>query len=198
MRKRTTNDAIARFLERPPDGAYVEAYRILRNYSDAEEIVAQAVANAWEHAAHYRSEAAIGTWFSRIVRNLALMEWRRRKGIERRTPELARWTPQVRTPESLLIADERYRLARQAVGVLPRELRTTIECVYWHGMTINGAALRLGVSSGCTKARAWRALRFLAKRLAGVSPVRKAVVRRCEISPLRGRGDGGAGSTQEY
>lgn len=201
MRNRTTSE-IERFLERPPAAAYAEAYQILRNYEDAREIVAQAVANAWEHAAEYRGEALISTWFFRIVRNLALMERRRRRGIARRTPELARWTPQVRTPESLLLADERYRMLRRSVGVLPRELRVAIQCVYWYGMTIDAAAKRLGLSPACCKSRAWRALRFLSKRLAGVSPVRygdNSQVRKMKALPAAGtRGNGDAGSTQKY
>ena len=155
---------------------------VLRNREDAREAVAQAVANAWEHAGEYRGDAAIETWFIRIVRNEALTELRRRAGIARRTPEFARRTPMVRTPESLLIARERQRWLRRALRSLPGELRDTIQCVYGYGMTIDDAARRLGVPTGCCTARAWRALRFLGKKLADVSPIRASVVRRYEIS----------------
>ena len=180
MRNQTTSE-IERFLESPPDGAYAEAYQILRNREDAREAVAQAVANAWEHAHGYRGDASIETWFIRIVRNEALTELRRRAGVARRSPELARRTPVVHTPESALLARERQRWLRRALRSLPGELRDTIQCVYGRGMTIDATAQRLGVPTGCCKARAWRALRFLGKKLAGVSPVRAPIVRRCEI-----------------
>ena len=154
---------------------------VLRNREDAREAVAQAVANAWEHAGEYRGDAAIETWFIRIVRNEARTELSGRAGMVRRSPELAGRTPAVRTPEAALLARERQRWLRRALRSLPGELRETIQCVYWHGMTIDDAAQCLGVPSGCCKARAWRALRFLGKKLAGVSPVRTVVVRRCEI-----------------
>ena len=56
---------------------YLAAFAILRNESDAEEIVQEAMLKAFAHLSSFRAEARFGTWLVQITINEARM--RRRK-----------------------------------------------------------------------------------------------------------------------
>jgi len=60
-------------------GAYLLAYSILRNPSDAEEVVQQAMLNIFSHLAELADRAKFKSWLMRIVENEARMYRRRRR-----------------------------------------------------------------------------------------------------------------------
>lgn len=167
---------MASFLEKPPAAAHGVAYQILRNREDAEEAVAQAVCLAWEHAADHRGDAPLLTWFVSIVRNVALMEHRRRRSAAAHSPEIARRRPRVWTPEALVMARERRRLTARAIASLPDTYRTAVHLVYGEGLTLAAAGRRMGVTEDCCRSRLYRARQILGKRLtaAGLIGLRPA------------------------
>lgn len=155
---------LAEFLERPPAFAYFEAYRVLGNYEDAREAVAEAVALAWQHAGGYRGDASLETWFVHIVRNCALMELRRRRRMQDWLIEPRRPANEP-TPQSAVLADERERRVARAVRNLPPPYRAAVEYVYYDDVSHKAAAQRLGISYSACRSRIDRARRMLAERM---------------------------------
>ncbi len=61
---------------------YRRAFRYLRNASDAEDAVQDALLSACRHLSDFRGQAQMSSWLTAIVINAALMQLRRRRGIQ--------------------------------------------------------------------------------------------------------------------
>src|SRR5260370_41150178 len=59
---------------------YNRAFRFLRNATDAEDAVQDALLSAYKHLGQFRGQAQLSTWLTTIVSNAARMQLRRRRG----------------------------------------------------------------------------------------------------------------------
>jgi len=139
--------------------------RILKDRSDAEEVLQEVFVRAWTRADTY--SAALGTpagWLIGIARNRAIDRLRtnvvRLRAVEQVTP-----APPVHTPETLTSMSERQREIREALTSLPAEQRHLIECAYFEGLTQSELAERFNVPLGTVKARVRAGLLALRSRL---------------------------------
>lgn len=100
------------------------AARYARNEADAEELVQQALLNAFRHLDRYRGEAAFSTWLVRIAINEALMASRRKRpdlvSLEEMHVESYRfgaiWAGETPTPEQVFTSDEAVRTIYGLIG----------------------------------------------------------------------------------
>lgn len=106
----------------------------------------------------------VGAWLERVGRNAAIDRWR----VERRRQELAgEIQPPAEgvDPEAALIARERRRSVRAAVGALPRAQRQ-VAVLRFHGdLSFEAVAARLGTEPVTARTRLHRALAALRERL---------------------------------
>lgn len=150
------------------------ALRILRDRTEAEDVVHDSFIAVSERAAQYAPErGAVIAWLVTLVRNLSIDRTRRRE----RRGELARDViqheppPSGRDPERLAEeAAERERI-RAALATLPEAQRRTLEVAFFEGLSYPEIAAREGVPLGTIKSRAARALGALREALtaAGVA-----------------------------
>lgn len=137
------------------------ATRILRNHEDAEDVVQQAICNAWERG-QYRGEAKPITYLTRCVRNQCVMFLRSEH------PEGPTHRTMVRFPQSVNLSHfpraeayfDAHRKLETCLKVLPPKfsaVATALAC----GMDCIEIARYVGISHGCAKTRVFRLRTFL-------------------------------------
>lgn len=145
------------------------ALRILRDRSEAEDVLHDAFVSVNERAAQYAPErGSVIAWLVTLVRNLSIDRTRRRdrRGALRREILPHEPAKPVDDPETLTAdAAERAKI-RAALGELPDVQRQTLEIAFFEGLSYPEIAEREGVPLGTIKSRAARALAALRDALA--------------------------------
>lgn len=140
------------------------ALRIVRDRSEAEDVLHDAFVAVNERAAQYAPErGTVIAWLVTLVRNLSIDRTRRRERRGALAREVLPHEPpaSVRDPERLTSdASEREKI-RRALSVLPEAQRQTLEVAFFEGLSYPEIAARENVPLGTIKSRAARALAAL-------------------------------------
>ena len=156
---------------------------------DAEDVVQEAVLQAFLGLEHLREPERFGAWLYGIAANLARMRLRR-VALQQ---SAARSLPAVQ-PDGAERA-ETTALVRDALAVLPAAQREAVLMHDLAGYTAGEIAERVGGSSAAVRVRLHRGRRELRSRLAALRPTTKTEVSMVEVE-LRDvivRVDGGGG-----
>ena len=141
------HEALGEFYDRYASMANGLALRILRNTSDAEEVVQEVFVQAWRQADRY--DPTRGTpeaWISTLARTRALDKLRRRTSRREDPSEAAPGT--TATPPNVEVL-----AVRRALSGLSAPQRTVLELAYYDGLTQSEIAQRLGEPLGTVKTR---------------------------------------------
>jgi RNA polymerase sigma-70 factor (ECF subfamily) len=158
------HEALGEFYDRYASMANGLALRILRNTSDAEEVVQEVFVQAWRQADRY--DPTRGTpeaWISTLARTRALDKLRRRTSRREDPPEAAPGT--TATPPNVEVL-----AVRRALSGLSAAQRTVLELAYYDGLTQSEIAQRLGEPLGTVKTRIRTAMIRLREALAPLPP----------------------------
>lgn len=140
------------------------AWRILRGDRAAAEDVAQdAFVRAYRGLGRFRDEAALDTWFYRVLVRQAYshLRWRAvRNRFGGPAPEEG--PPDLSEPEGDPVLRRRIG---DALGALPRTQRDAFLLVHLEGFTVRETAAILGKAPGTVKSHLHRALTALRRRL---------------------------------
>src|SRR5262249_51198158 len=128
--------------------------RILRDRSEAEEILQEVFMQVWLRAETYN--VSLGTpagWLVRIARNRAI-DRLRSNAVRLRAAEAAPApTDAADTPEDAASLGEQQRAVSRALASLPPEQRVLIEQAYFFGLTQSELAERFTLPLGTVKTR---------------------------------------------
>lgn len=123
------------------------ALRILRDSSDAEDVVQEAFVQVWRQAGRYDPRrGSPQAWLCTIARTRALDRLRRRVSRREETidpPPASSGAPQM----------EATLTVRDALGALSTDQRHALELAYYEGMTQSEIARRLNEPLGTVKTR---------------------------------------------
>jgi RNA polymerase sigma-70 factor (ECF subfamily) len=149
--------------------------RILRDRSEAEEVLQEVFLSVWTRAETY--DATLGSpagWLVRIARNRGI-DRLRANAVRTRTleavqpggagPGLAEETRVEDNPESSAARSEQQRGVLCALGTLPAEQRELIEHAYFLGLTHSELAARFGLPLGTVKTRVRTGMKALRQQL---------------------------------
>jgi RNA polymerase sigma-70 factor (ECF subfamily) len=150
---------------------YSLALRIVREPSDAEDVLQEVFSQAWQQA--QRFDVARGTvvgWLVTVTRSRALDRLRRRKARpESPDGEIAAAAiidPSERI-DLQLVAMEAVGRVRTALAELPDDQRVPLELAYYEGLSQSEIAATLATPLGTIKTRMREALRRLRNALGG-------------------------------
>ncbi len=165
--------AFRAIMERHNRRLYRIARSILRNDSEAEDVVQEAYVNAFTHLDSFRGDASLATWLSRITMNEALGRLRREKpAVE--LQEAKRTEAQIipfplsgaaDDPERTMAQREILQLVERAADNLPEIFRIVFVTRVIEGMSVEETAELLGLQEETVKTRLHRARRLVREQL---------------------------------
>jgi len=163
--------ALAALFDRYKDYVYRVALLLVRNSSDAEEVVQEAFLDVLKALPRYRLDgpARFETWLYRVTVNRAKMRLRRARPPSADWDELAEQLVSANPnhdPESSAQRGEVRQAVWQAVDALADPQRLVVLLRYLHDMPYKEIAQALDLSEGTVKSRLHHAHRQLRERLA--------------------------------
>jgi RNA polymerase sigma factor (sigma-70 family) len=185
------------------DRLYGKALRLTRNPADAEDLVADTVAKAWNKLEELRDPQCFETWIFRILTNAFLSQWRLRgapqfEGREEPQPRgdgeefslfeqlhqpfLLWWS----SPEQEFLNDLLREDLEEALDRLPNEFRIVVVLVMVQGHSYAEVAEMLCVPVGTVRSRLSRGRSLLQRALweqakeAGLRTEKEASRRLCQ------------------
>jgi RNA polymerase sigma-70 factor (ECF subfamily) len=157
-------EAVGELYDRHSSLLYGLILRILRNASEAEEVLQDVFLQMWKRAETF--DGTRGTpvaWLVRIARNRAI-DRLRANTVNMRTLE-APPPPPSESPEARAALSEEHRALGRALDVLSAEERQLLEHAYFLGLTQSELAERFGLPLGTVKTRIRTALMTLRREL---------------------------------
>jgi RNA polymerase sigma-70 factor (ECF subfamily) len=148
------------------DRVFRLCYRMAGDEELAKELTQEAFIRAFERLSQFRGDAALSTWLHSIAVSVALNGLRKRKRIRSRELDMEE-LPAAPVPARRRRADPdlKERL-HQAIDGLPDIYRSVFVMHDVEGYTHDEIGVALGVATGTSKARLFRARRLLREDLA--------------------------------
>jgi RNA polymerase sigma-70 factor (ECF subfamily) len=177
VRRALTRDdtAFRTIMERYNRRLYRIARGILRNDSEAEDVVQEAYVKAFTHLGGFRGDSSLATWLSRITMNEALGRLRRERptvdletfGAQRIEAQIIKFPQTVTSddPERAMAQREILQLVERATDNLPEIFRIVFMTRVIEGMSTEDTANLLGLQPDTVKTRLHRARRLVRKEL---------------------------------
>ncbi len=134
------------------------AYRFVKDESDAEEIAADVLWQAWREAASFdATRSSVSAWMVMLGRSRAIDRFRALRA--RRAPENPEPPPEpVADALSELEVAERATIVKHAVGELETRERELLELAYFSDLSQTEIAEKVGIPLGTVKTRMRTAL----------------------------------------
>ena len=162
-------------MERHNRRLYRIARGILRNDTEAEDVVQEAYVSAFTHLDGFRGDSSLATWLARITMNEALGRLRReRLAVDLDTFEAQRTEAQIiqfpqmvaaGDPERTMAQREILQLVERATDNLPEIFRIVFITRVIEGMSVEETADLLGLRPETVKTRLHRARRLVREQL---------------------------------
>jgi RNA polymerase sigma-70 factor (ECF subfamily) len=149
---------------------YALASAILRQTHDAEEVVCETYAQAWETADRFDpARASVMGWLLMICRSRALdlLRKRRTRGTNLDTVGFDQVDEQVQRPDELLSLMQTNSRVHAALGALTPERRQLVSMAFLRDLTHQEIAEATGMPLGTVKSHLRRALGQLREHLEG-------------------------------
>jgi len=146
---------------------YTQAFRLVRDRQEAEDVAQEAYMRVFRGLAGFRGDAQFETWLYRIVANAAMSHLRKRRHFGELLVDAEEGAPQISS--DVHVAEEavdRDALAR-ALDELPPSIGSMVVLKDVYGLSCREIADRLGISEGAVKVRLHRARKRLKERLFG-------------------------------
>lgn len=175
--------AIRVLVQRHNRRLFRSARAVVRNDAEAEDVVQATYVHAFTHLSHFRGDAQLSTWLTRIALNEALGRMRRRRpsmgleeidmtaGSEHGRLLLFPTALADADPETEFSRGQARRLLEHAIDDLPDAFRLIFVLRDVEGLSTEEAAAHLGIKVGTAKTRLHRARTMMRtaieKQLAG-------------------------------
>jgi RNA polymerase sigma-70 factor (ECF subfamily) len=143
------------------------AYRIVKNWQDAEDILQESLMRAFLHLKEFEERSSFSSWLTRIAINFALMSLRKKRGYIETSIDVIgddrgfeyHWEPRdpAENPESHFSRREREELLVGAIQQLPPSLRQVVQMKLIEGRSGEEVSQTLGITVSAAKSRLARA-----------------------------------------
>lgn len=138
---------------------YNTCYRILKDESEAEDVLQEAFLSAFRNIVNYRGDASFGAWLKRIVVNAAINQVRRRK-LELYSLEDVEVADKEESKNEGDLGLNLHQI-REGIEELPDGFRTVFSLYLMEGYDHNEIGQILGISESTSKSQYNRAKKKL-------------------------------------
>lgn len=147
---------------------HAQAFRLLGDAAEAEDVVQDAMLRLWRIAPDWREgEAQVSTWLYRVVANLCTDRLRRRIRTGIPLDDVAEPEDPAPDAEAQMLEHARHTALRKAIADLPERQRLALTLRHFEGASNPEIATQLGVSVEAVESLTARAKRGLAQALKG-------------------------------
>jgi len=143
---------------------YSVALRVLHDPAKAEDVVQDVFLKVWRKPESFvETQGHLGPWLAVIARNRSIDVLRGRRKNESSCEEMEFVAPgdQIHSIETSLMIGK----VKQAIRLLPKEQRRTLDMAFFRGMTHAEIVSMTGLPLGTVKTRIRTALQFLGRTL---------------------------------
>jgi RNA polymerase sigma-70 factor, ECF subfamily len=175
--RRGNSAAFSTLVRRHDRYLYRVARSVLRDDHEAEDVVQQTYLQAFAKIVHFRGEANLRTWLTRIALNEALRRKRRQRlhvelgdidTAQERVRSQIYLSPLTQaTPEGEVARSQIRRMLEHAIDHLPPAFRTVVVMRDVEEATVEETANVLGIKAETVRTRLHRARNMLRERLGG-------------------------------
>ena len=168
-------EAFAQLINKYKDQLFELACRILKNRSEAEDILQDALLQAYRHLGDFRHDSQFSTWLYSIVLNRVRNRMRQNRVLQwysldiRRTDREDVHLPELphKSPTLDSITEKRLELERiqRIVGTFPVHYQSIFIMHYFNNLQLEEVSQRLGRPLGTVKVYLHRARKLLYKRI---------------------------------
>jgi RNA polymerase sigma factor (sigma-70 family) len=157
---RNDRDAFAELYRRTSSKLFAVCLRLLRNSSEAEEVLQETFTTVWRRAATYdMAKASAITWLITLSRNKAIDRLRRSREEVLADPALmSESVDEQPSPPAVAEASEEYERLLDCLEELEPRQRASVREAFFTGATYNELALRCKVPLGTMKSWIRRSL----------------------------------------
>lgn len=143
-----------------------QAYRMLGDAHEAEDVVQEVMLRAYNRIDTYDPGRRFVTWLLTIGSNYCIDRLRRRRLSWVTLDDVAFWLPSEGAgPERSALAAERREAVQRALKRLPESYRGPTVLRYWHDLSYLEIAEALGLTEATVKTRLHRARKMLEEAL---------------------------------
>jgi RNA polymerase sigma-70 factor (ECF subfamily) len=139
--------------------------RLIGGEAAAEDLTSEVFLDVWRQAHRFEARSSVSTWLLAIARYKALAELRRRPTLDC-DEAAAQATDPADDPEASFAIKHRGEIVRDCLNRLSRRHREVIDLVYYHGKSVQEAAVILGIPGNTVKTRMFHARKNLSELLA--------------------------------
>jgi RNA polymerase sigma-70 factor (ECF subfamily) len=165
-------------MERHNQRLYRIARALMKDDSEAEDVVQESYLRAFSNISKFRGTALLSTWLTRIVLNEAIGRKRKQRptislddldSVQGMSAQIIRFPTMIveTDPERLTAQSEIRKLLENAIDALPESFRLVFVMRDVQEMTIEETASTLGIRPETVKTRLHRARRLLRQSLDG-------------------------------
>ncbi|HEX4668000.1 MAG TPA: sigma-70 family RNA polymerase sigma factor, partial [Chthoniobacterales bacterium] len=163
-------EACAAFYDRFAPGLFSIIYAILRDQTEAEDVLQESLVQMWKRSATYDSNRSdLFTWAVMIARHRAIERSRQRQRQARLVDPVTSGNTIVSSAPPPVPADAILPHNRAALAQMGDAQREAIDLAFFGGLTQTEISERLGAPLGTVRASIRRALLVLREGLEGVA-----------------------------
>jgi RNA polymerase sigma-70 factor (ECF subfamily) len=151
-------------------------YSMVRNATDADDLIQEVLLKVWRKLSTFRSEASFRTWMTRVAINEALQLYRRERYHSRcqAADDLDAFASLWDTPHQDLDRTETTQTVRKAMAKLPEKYRRVLVLREFEQLSMRETAKSLQASVPAVKSRLFRARTLLTASLRRSTPKARA------------------------
>ena len=163
---------------------YGVALQIMRNETDAQEAMQDALITIWQKIDTFEGRSAFPTWLHRVTANAALMKLRKNKRFSQHVPlesngpdhdlPVIQLADPHEGPDAVMLRGELGARVRSAIDALPEPFRTTVLLADVDELSMEDIAHATGVTVAAAKSRLHRGRLALRKVLTPYLQEKKA------------------------